>query len=79
MMDDFRVQLYGDLAVYKEVNIRKKVLAVYNKLKEDFDTKQDYNQYLVLVYKVFTTYCTFILIASDSIFRKRLGPSSPTW
>jgi len=71
-MGDFREQIY-------EVLIRKEVLAVYNKLPEDFDTRQDYDQYLVLVYKFFTTYYTFILIASDSIFRKRLRPSSPTW
>jgi len=78
-MGDFRVQLYGDLAVDKELHIRKEVLEVYNKHEEDFDTFKDYNDYLVLVYKFVTTYCTLILIACDSIFRKRLRPSSPTW
>ena len=77
-MGDFRVQIYEDLAGDKEVLIRKEVLEVYNKLREDFDTRQDYDQYLVLVYSFFYN-TLYIYIAYVSIFRKRLRPSSPTW
>jgi len=52
-MEDFRVQIYEDLAVDKDVLIRKEVLEVYNKHKEDFDTRQDYHHYLVLVHSFF--------------------------
>lgn len=42
----FKNQLFEDINIEREVDIRKRVLAVYNKIEEDFDTLQDYNAYL---------------------------------
>lgn len=48
--NDFRIQQFEDLIVEKEVDIRKKILKIYNKLEEDFQTAIDplrsYNDYL---------------------------------
>lgn len=43
---NFRVQLFEDPMVEKEVNIRKRVLRDYNKKEEDFATLNEYNDYL---------------------------------
>ncbi|NWR32162.1 MAT1 factor, partial [Tachuris rubrigastra] len=43
---NFRVQLFEDPAVDKEVEIRKKVLKIYNKREEDFATLDEYNDFL---------------------------------
>ena len=43
---NFRVQLFEDSSVDKEVDIRKRVLRDFNKRQEDFTTLRDYNDYL---------------------------------
>ncbi|MBN3317226.1 MAT1 factor, partial [Atractosteus spatula] len=43
---NFRVQLFEDPAVDKEVEIRKKVLKIYNKREQDFPSLHQYNDYL---------------------------------
>lgn len=43
---DFRIQLFEDTRVEKEVDIRKSVLKIYNKLPEDFSDLRSYNDYL---------------------------------
>lgn len=43
---NFRLQLFEDASVEKEVDIRKRVLKDYNKKEEDFETLQEYNDYL---------------------------------
>ncbi|KAG9336622.1 hypothetical protein JZ751_002969 [Albula glossodonta] len=43
---NFRVQLFEDPAVDKEVEIRKKVLKIYNKRDTDFPSLREYNDYL---------------------------------
>ncbi|XP_017662904.1 PREDICTED: CDK-activating kinase assembly factor MAT1 [Lepidothrix coronata] len=43
---NFRVQLFEDPAVDKEVEIRKKVLKIYNKREEDFPSLDEYNDFL---------------------------------
>ncbi|XP_028834205.1 CDK-activating kinase assembly factor MAT1 [Denticeps clupeoides] len=43
---NFRVQLFEDPAVDKEVEIRKKVLKIYNKRNVDFSSLREYNDYL---------------------------------
>ncbi|ROL49639.1 CDK-activating kinase assembly factor MAT1 [Anabarilius grahami] len=43
---NFRVQLFEDPAIDKEVEIRKKVLKIYNKREFDFSTLKEYNDYL---------------------------------
>uniref|UniRef100_A0A1B6DUT4 CDK-activating kinase assembly factor MAT1 n=2 Tax=Clastoptera arizonana TaxID=38151 RepID=A0A1B6DUT4_9HEMI len=43
---NFRVQLFEDPSVEKEVDIRKRVLKDFNKKEEDFSSLRDYNDYL---------------------------------
>ncbi|XP_067012346.2 CDK-activating kinase assembly factor MAT1 [Anabrus simplex] len=43
---NFRVQLFEDSMVEKEVDIRKRVLRDFNKKEEDFDSLRSYNDYL---------------------------------
>lgn len=43
---NFRVQLFEDAMVEKEVNIRKRVLRDFNKREDDFATLREYNDYL---------------------------------
>ncbi|MBN3307731.1 MAT1 factor, partial [Amia calva] len=49
---NFRVQLFEDPAVDKEVEIRKKVLKIYNKRERDFPSLREYNDYLELVEEI---------------------------
>ncbi|XP_044005165.1 CDK-activating kinase assembly factor MAT1 [Aphidius gifuensis] len=43
---NFRVQMFEDPMVEKEVDIRKRILRDYNKKEEDFNTLKEYNDYL---------------------------------
>jgi len=43
---DFRVQQYEDASVEREVDIRKKIVKIFNKREEDFKTLLEYNDYL---------------------------------
>ncbi|KAI1187597.1 CDK-activating kinase assembly factor MAT1-domain-containing protein [Nemania serpens] len=42
----FRSAFFGDLAVEREVDIRRRVAAAYNMVEDDFETLRDYNNYL---------------------------------
>ncbi|QDS72118.1 hypothetical protein FKW77_003760 [Venturia effusa] len=42
----FRVPTFTDLALEREVDIRARVAAVYNREESDFETLRDYNDYL---------------------------------
>ena len=42
----FKKQVFEDIEIEREIDIRKKVFAIYNKTEEDFETLQDFNQYL---------------------------------
>lgn len=42
----FRGAFFGDLAVEREVDIRRRVAAVFNRGEDDFETADDYNAYL---------------------------------
>ncbi|XP_078000953.1 CDK-activating kinase assembly factor MAT1-like [Glandiceps talaboti] len=44
--NDFRLRLFEDASVEKEVDIRKRILRDFNKKEEDFPTLLDYNNYL---------------------------------
>lgn len=44
--NNFRVQLFEDASVEKEVDIRKRVLRDFNKKEEDFNSLTEYNNYL---------------------------------
>uniref|UniRef100_A0A131XEZ3 CDK-activating kinase assembly factor MAT1 n=1 Tax=Hyalomma excavatum TaxID=257692 RepID=A0A131XEZ3_9ACAR len=43
---NFRLQIFEDSKVEKEVDIRRKILKDYNKREEDFETLRAYNDYL---------------------------------
>ncbi|XP_075699817.1 CDK-activating kinase assembly factor MAT1 isoform X2 [Rhinoderma darwinii] len=43
---NFRVQLFEDPTIDKEVEIRKKILKIYNKREEEFPSLRDYNDFL---------------------------------
>ncbi|KAF5004456.1 hypothetical protein FDECE_9058 [Fusarium decemcellulare] len=45
----FKTAYFGDLSVEREVDIRRRVAAVFNKVEEDFETLDDYNEYLEMV------------------------------
>lgn len=47
--NNFRLQLFEDASVEKEVDIRKRILRDYNKKEEDFDSLNDYNDYLEMI------------------------------
>ncbi|XP_030628590.1 CDK-activating kinase assembly factor MAT1 isoform X1 [Chanos chanos] len=49
---NFRVQLFEDPAIDKEVEIRKKVLKIYNKRDTDFPSPREYNDYLEQVEEI---------------------------
>ncbi|KAI0198273.1 CDK-activating kinase assembly factor MAT1-domain-containing protein [Astrocystis sublimbata] len=42
----FRSAFFSDLAVEREVDIRRRVAAAYNMVEDDFETLRDYNNYL---------------------------------
>lgn len=44
--NNFRVQLFEDASVEKEVDIRRRVLRDFNKKEEDFPSLKEYNDYL---------------------------------
>ena len=46
---NFRLQLFEDANVDKEVDIRRRILKDFNKLQEDFDSLREYNDYLEMV------------------------------
>ncbi|GAO19002.1 uncharacterized protein UV8b_01170 [Ustilaginoidea virens] len=45
----FKSAFFADLAVEREVDIRKRVSQVFNKVEDDFETLDDYNDYLYMV------------------------------
>lgn len=45
----FREPMFSDLDVEREVDIRKRVAAVFNKGEDDFESLKDYNDYLDMV------------------------------
>jgi len=46
---NFRIQLFEDAAIDKEVDIRRRILKDFNKQREDFETLFEYNDYLEMV------------------------------
>ncbi|KAF2745314.1 CDK-activating kinase assembly factor [Sporormia fimetaria CBS 119925] len=48
----FREQRFEDLKVEREVDIRRRVAAVFDKTEDDFETLRDYNDYLETVEEI---------------------------
>lgn len=46
---NFRLQIFEDALVEKEIDIRKRVLRDFNKKEEDFSSLKDYNDYLEMI------------------------------
>ena len=46
---NFRLQLFEDASVDKEVDIRRRILKDFNKHEDDFETLREYNDYLEMV------------------------------
>ncbi|CAD7015359.1 CDK-activating kinase assembly factor MAT1 [Ceratitis capitata] len=58
--NNFRVQLFEDPMVEKEVDIRKRVLRDYNKKEEDFATLEEFNDYLEEIETIIYNLCNNI-------------------
>lgn len=64
--NNFRSAFFGDLTVEREVDIRRRVAAVFNRVEDDFETLRDYNDYLQMVEDL-----TFDLVSGDEQTRAR--------
>lgn len=42
----FKTQIFDDIAVEREIDIRKRVSKIFNKTRDDFDSLDEYNAYL---------------------------------
>lgn len=45
----FKQQVFDDLAIEKEVDVRRRVNGIYNKTEDDFPNLREYNEYLELI------------------------------
>ncbi|KAF4124881.1 CDK-activating kinase assembly factor MAT1 [Geosmithia morbida] len=45
----FKTAFFSDLSVEREVDVRRRVAAIFNKVEDDFETLKDYNDYLDMV------------------------------
>lgn len=57
---NFRIQLFEDAVVEKEVDIRKRVLRDFNKKEDDFATLREYNDYLEEIETIIFNLCNNI-------------------
>lgn len=64
--NNFRVQLFEDPMVEKEVDIRKRILRDYNKREEDFATLDGYNDYLEEIESIVYNLCNNIDIINTN-------------
>jgi CDK-activating kinase assembly factor MAT1 len=63
---NYRVQLFEDAFVEKEVDIRRRVLKDFNKREEDFETLNDFNEYLEEVENIIFNLCNNIDIVATN-------------
>jgi len=63
---NYRVQLFEDAFVEKEVDIRRRVLKDFNKREEDFETLNDFNEYLEEVENIIFNLCNNIDISATN-------------
>ncbi|XP_067634042.1 CDK-activating kinase assembly factor MAT1 [Eurosta solidaginis] len=64
--NNFRVQLFEDPMVEKEVDIRKRVLRDYNQKEDDFATLEEYNDYLEEIENIIYNLCNNIDIINTN-------------
>lgn len=70
----FRSAFFGDLSVEREVDIRRRVAAVFNQVEDDFETLQDYNNYLQMVEDL-----TFELVNGTDEKRRQAEAQLQAW
>lgn len=63
---NFRIQLFENPMVEKEIDIRKRILRDYNKKEEDFATLDDYNNYLEEIEAIIYNLCNNIEIINTN-------------
>ncbi|ETN62227.1 CDK-activating kinase assembly factor MAT1 [Anopheles darlingi] len=63
---NFRVQLFEDSNVDKEVQIRKRILKDFNKKEDDFATVDEYNDYLEMIEEIVFNLCNNIDIINTN-------------
>lgn len=59
---DFRLQLFEDATIDKEVDIRRRILRDFNKAEDEFDCLRSYNDYLEMVEDIIYNLCNNIEI-----------------
>jgi CDK-activating kinase assembly factor MAT1 len=70
----FRSAFFGDLSVEREVDIRRRVAAVFNQAEDDFETLRDYNNYLQTVEDL-----TFDLVSGTEPKRREAEATLQRW
>lgn len=70
----FRSAFFGDLSVEREVDIRRRVAAVFNRVESDFETLRDYNNYLQMVEDI-----TFNLVWGSDAKRREAEATLQAW
>ncbi|KAJ4295942.1 TFIIH/NER complex subunit [Collariella sp. IMI 366227] len=70
----FRSAFFGDLSVEREVDIRRRVAAVFNQVEDDFETLRDYNNYLQMVEDL-----TFDLVSGTDVKRRAAEAMLQQW
>ncbi|GAB1311005.1 TFIIH/NER complex subunit [Madurella fahalii] len=70
----FRSAFFGDLSVEREVDIRRRVAAVFNQAEDDFETLLDYNNYLQMVEDL-----TFDLVSGTDAKRREAEATLQRW
>jgi CDK-activating kinase assembly factor MAT1 len=70
----FRSAFFGDLSVEREVDIRRRVAAVFNQAEDDFETLRDYNNYLQMVEDL-----TFDLVSGTDAQRRAAEATLQQW
>ncbi|KAJ9132962.1 CDK-activating kinase assembly factor MAT1 [Pleurostoma richardsiae] len=70
----FKAAYFGDLAVEREVDIRRRVAAVFNQTEDDFESLDAYNEYLEMVESL-----TFDLVNGSDAARRRAEAQLAQW
>lgn len=70
----FRAAYFGDLSVEREVDIRRRVAAVFNQVEDDFETLDAYNEYLEMVENL-----TFDLVNGSESQRRKAEAQLGAW
>ncbi len=70
----FRSAFFGDLSVEREVDIRRRVAAVFNQAEDDFETLRDFNNYLQMVEDL-----TFDLVSGGEAQRRAAEATLQEW